>query len=39
MTEARPNLPLDRQAAAALEALGFVVGDERAAARIGDATS
>jgi hypothetical protein len=31
------TLPLDRQAAEALEALGFAIGDEKAAARIGDA--
>jgi hypothetical protein len=32
------HLPLDRQAIATLEQLGFTVGDEKAAARIGDAT-
>jgi hypothetical protein len=31
-----PHLALDNQAIEALEKLGFTVGDERAAARIGD---
>jgi hypothetical protein len=38
VTPPRPHLALDNQAIAALEKLGFAVGDEKAAARIGGAT-
>jgi hypothetical protein len=38
MTATPPTLALDRQAAKVLEELGFVVGDEGAAARIGGVT-